>query len=159
MRQREEQLIQGWLALKVALLLSTLPAAAYAQEAIHRRQEALESITIMVWVFLWLFSTAGWAIVHLDTMVEWFGPADQLVWAERVALWRARLKIVQNYIASVGAGVAFYLMARVAPTWIGLNFDVPEMIIFVGVVPAAMGGTKTWDKFQEKFFSKAGPKP
>lgn len=131
------------------LLLVTLPFAAYAAEQTIHQQDTIAQVTMLTWLFLWIFSTGGWAIVHLDTLVEWYGADGTL--EERKALWRERLKIVKNYVASLTAGGGFFLLAVSVPKWIGLNFDLPEMVILVGSVPAAMGGTMTWDKIKTQF--------
>jgi hypothetical protein len=136
------------------VVFSAVPFAAYAAEqTIRQRQHDLTSVTYLTWFFLWMFASAGWAMVHLDDIVEWFRPNDQgqLPWDQFKALWKSRLRIVQNYIASLSAGVAFYLLSLSVPQWVGLNFDLPEFVILVGTVPAAMGGTATWDKIRAKF--------
>lgn len=133
------------------LLLTGLPFAAYAAEQTIHRAQSLAGITALTWCFLLLFSTGGWAIVHLDTLVEWFASSDDLSVEMRRALWRERLKIIKNYIASLSAGVAFFFLATSVPQWVGLNFDLPEMVVLIGSVPAAMGGSMTWDKIKGRF--------
>jgi uncharacterized membrane protein len=132
--------------------LVVLPFAAHAAEQVVQRQVTMASITLTTWLFVWMFSTGGWAIVHLDTLAEWFGPdgITQTV-EEKKALLKERLKIVKNYIASILAGVGYFLLASSVPGWLGMNFTPPEMVIFVGAVPAAMGGSMTWDKFKGRF--------
>lgn len=140
---------RGWashMALAKALLLIATPPAAWAAEQ-TMRSATLDSLTAWIWFFLWLFSTGGWAIVHLDSMVEWFATDEN----GGLKLWKSRLHIIQNYIASLTAGVAFFFLARSVPGWVGLSFNLPEMVIFVGVVPAAMGGTATWERIGKKF--------
>jgi hypothetical protein len=138
------------LGVKFVLLLG-MPFAAYAAEQTILRQTNMASITVLTWFFLWLFSTGGWAIVHLDALADWFASAKDLSHELRKALWRERLKIIKNYIASLSAGGGFYMLAVSVPSWMGLTLQLPEMVILVGVVPASMGGTMTWDKIKGRF--------
>lgn len=133
------------------LLLVALPFAAAAAEQSIQKQTGVASIAALTWTFVWAFSTGGWAIMHLDTLVDWFAPTDNLSWEQMKGIWKSRLTIVKNYIASVSAGVGFYMIAVSVPQWFGLSSNLPEMVVLVGVVPAAMGGTITWDKFRKRF--------
>lgn len=132
--------------------------AAYAADSVIQtaQRESLESITMYTWLFLLLFASVGWVIVHLDALVEWAGPKSPETWEEHIALKKARLKIVQGYVASVSAGIAFFLLIKGVPDWFGMTARLPDMVIFVGTVPAAMGGTATWQWIQNKFM---GGKP
>lgn len=129
------------------LVGSLIPFAAIAAA------DGVEDVSYLRWVFMLVFSTVGWAIVHLDTLVEWFKPNDEgrLPWDQYKAVWKARLKIIQNYVASLSAGVAFYLLAKSVPHWVGFSTPIPDMVIFIGIVPAAMGGTATWEWIKKKF--------
>jgi hypothetical protein len=133
---------------KAALFLVVSTAAYAAGEAMRRA--GIEDVSAWTWFFVWLFGSGGWAIVHLESLADWFAerPAS---WAERVALWRARLGIVKHYLASIGAGAAFYLLASSVPGWFGLAFNIPEFVVLVGVTPAAMGGTATWERIRRKY--------
>lgn len=128
------------------------PFVAYAGEQVVHNNSDIEGVSRWVWFFLWLFATAGWAIVHLDNIVEWFSVVTAPTRAETIALWKTRLRLVQNYIASLTAGIAFYFAARGVPTYLGLPNGLPEMVIFIGVIPAAMSGTALWDKLRRRIF-------
>lgn len=144
-----------WLTQVKIFILMLVPFAAWAVEQnVLREQDDLSSIALMTWFFLIVFSTVGWAIIHLDTLVEWFSDGKEKTTAERKALWKSRLGVVKTYLASLSAGVAFYLLASSVPEWVGLKFGVPEFVILVGAVPAAMGGTVTWEWIAKKFRSR-----
>lgn len=131
---------------KLLILISTWSAAAMAGEVLRN----VDPVTLRwwTWAFITAFSTIGWAISELDKLAEILFP-EGMTPKQRA---QAAFKFTQGYIASGFAGVGIYFIAKVAPGWINMQGDVPEMIILLLVTAAAYGGTR----FLNWLLNKAG---
>lgn len=134
------------LNVKLLLLISTWSAAAMAAEVLRNVDPA--ALPWWTWAFITAFSTIGWAISELDKMADILFP-DGLTAKQRA---EAALKFTKGYIASGFAGVGIYFVAKVAPGWINMQGDVPEMIILLLVTASSYGGTR----FLNWLLNKAG---
>lgn len=144
--------LASWLLFAKAVICAVVPLAAYAAEQTIARVE-LEAIGAWTWFFLFMFSSAGWAVMQLDTLADWFPDQPLATSADERALWRRRLGVVlKPFIAANCAGVLFYFLAAVAPKMIGWQAEAPEMLVFIGVFFAAMGGLKFLEWVRGRFF-------
>ena len=139
------------LAIKAAIFVA-VPFAAYAAEQTIARFE-LEEISAFTWCFLFAFSTAGWAVVQLDALVEWFPDQAPGAAVDKRVLWQRRLAVVlKPFVAANCAGVLFYFLSTSGPKLIGWQAEAPEMLVFIGVFFAAMGGLKFLEWVRGRFF-------
>lgn len=127
---------QVLLFVKTGMVFGLWPAAAIADEALRNVDPA--SLPWWTWGFITGFATIGWAISELDKMAEIIFP-EGLSPKQRL---QAALKFTQGYIASGFAGIGIYFIAKVAPSWVGMKGDVPEMVILIMVTAGAYGGTR-----------------
>jgi hypothetical protein len=112
------------------------------------------NLPFMTWAFITAFSVVGWAIAELDKLVDIVFP-EGITARQRFA---ASLKFGQGFLASGFAGVGTYFVAKVSPAWIGMQGDVPEMIILLMVTTAAFGGTRFINAVMARAgFAKATP--
>lgn len=153
MRRLATSLLGAKLALSTATVLAAQAAGSVTQAL---AQAHPGDIGIVNWAFILLFSNLGWAVGYLDTIAEWFDDGTHDSPASFRRIWAQRLKnVVRPWLAANAAGIVFYFLAEGAPGWFGWNTDLPDMIEFVGVFVAAMGGLKTLDWVRGKFFGGA----
>lgn len=124
------------LLLKAWLFLVTVTTAAWAQERMSHVDPA--DLAWWTWGFIFVFASIGWAIAELDKMAEILFP-EGLSPRQRAEV---ALKFAKGYIASLFAGVGMYFVTKVAPGWIGMTGEIPEMIALILVTASAFGGTR-----------------
>lgn len=122
--------------IKALVVLFALVASARAEEVLRNVDPA--SLPWWTWAFITVFSTLGWAVAELDKMAEILFP-EGLTSKQRA---QAALKFLQGYLASGVAGLGIYFVAKIAPGWINMTGDIPEMLIFIFVMAAGFGGTR-----------------
>lgn len=152
MRLNTRQPLSWLLAVKLSAWCVVAGAAApAAAQAVADASPA--DITLLTWFFIILFSHLGWAVGYLDTLAEWFAPVNPNDPDGERHRWADRLKlVVKPYLAANAAGIVFYMLAEAAPGWFGFKGEVPDMVEFVGVFAAGMGGLKTLDWVRARFF-------
>src|SRR3990167_4458629 len=103
-------MISNLFRLKV-LLLALLPLAAWAATATTAPVDPLEQITFWQWARVIMFTLFGWAIQDLDKIAELWNPAFVSAYEKS----REALKLWKGVLASLGAGVATFFIAEIAP--------------------------------------------
>lgn len=121
---------------KSLVLTLIIGGAARAQDVL--RSVDPSDLAWWTWGFILAFSSIGWAIAELDKLAEILEP-DGMTRQQRL---RATLKFGQGYLASLFAGIGTYFVAKVAPGWIDMHGEIPEMLILLFIAAAAFGGTR-----------------
>jgi hypothetical protein len=138
------------------LLLALLPLAAWAATATTAPVDPLEQITFWQWARVIMFTLFGWAIQDLDKIAELRNPAFTSAYEK----WREILKLWKGIFASLGAGIATFFIAEIAPAMflpmLGLKTadgsvpEIPDMFVLLLCAGAGWEGARWWTRFEQK---------
>jgi hypothetical protein len=140
--------------LVLCLLIPVFAAFAAEVESIETKQDSIQQLTALTWVFIIGFSLLGWAVAELDKLAELWDTEGK----KSVEIWRYRLTIARDILGSVGAGIFVFFMGRITPGWmvsaLGASVakapEIPEMLLFIGVAVAGYSGSKIFNWIQSK---------
>ena len=123
-------------SVKIVLLALTPPLAIAAEQtmAVARAASPLESISLLTWFFILLFTLIGWAVADVDRIAELWNTGDGTKYQQVLA----RLKLLKTILGSLAAGVFTYFLGKIAPAFLigamGLKFEAgqpPELHEFI----------------------------
>jgi hypothetical protein len=139
------------------IFAGALPIAAWAAGHTVPSPETIHAIGVGMWFWIVTFSLLGWAMADLDKVAEVWNPAIEGRFYEKM---KECLKLYKGILASVGAGIATFVVTDLAPgpvmTAFGLRMAdgsvprIPAMAALLLVAGAGYMGSRWWARFETK---------